>query len=111
MSAFSFSGNQCEFVFLEQFHSAAAAVKQEVILADADPEQLQPLFQISVVEFGLMLFEPGFAGGSDLSRGVRGRRAARSRSLTREDVEQPGTEDAYVAELFQVRQRDVERLI
>src|SRR5262245_28256957 len=85
MAAFSFSGYRRESVLLEQVHGAAAAVKQEVIFADADPEKLQPFFQIGVIELGLMLFEPGFAGGRDLRRGVRGWRGAGARRMTREN--------------------------
>src|SRR5262245_58394940 len=110
MAAFTFSRNRRESMLLEQLHGGVAGAKQEVVFADADPEQFQALFQIGVVELGLMLFEPFFAGWRNLRRGVRGWRSAGARSLTRKDVEQPGAEDADVAELFQVRQRDVERL-
>src|SRR5262245_9943664 len=111
MAAFSFAGDRREPVFLEQLHGRVAVAEQEVVFADADPEQFQPLLQIGVIEFGLMLFEPRFAGGSYLRRGVRGGRSASARSHAPGDVEQAGTEYADVTELLQIRQRDVERLI
>src|SRR5262245_41397120 len=111
MAAVTLAGDRREPMSLEQFHRAATGAEQEVVLADADPEQLQSLFQLCVVEFALLLLEPGLASRRDLRRGIRRRRAARARRLTREDVKQPGTEDADVAELLQVRQRDVERLV
>src|SRR5262249_25118372 len=111
MAAIAFARDRREAALLEQFHRAAAGAEQEVILADAHPEQPQSLFQVGVVELGLLSLNPSFSGGCNLCRGIRRWRAARARSLTRKDVEQARTEDADVTELLQIRQRDVERLI
>src|SRR5262249_36201238 len=111
MAAFTLPRDRREAMLLEKLNRALAGGEQEIVFADADPQQPQPFFQIGIVELGLMLLAPRLSGGGDLRRSVRRRRAAPCRSLARQDIEQARTEDADVTELLQIRQRDVERLI
>ena len=73
-------------MLLEQFHGAAAAVEVGSHLYLCRSRAVSA-FPLAVVELGLMLFEPGFAGGRDLRRAFAAG-GAPARSLTREDVQQ-----------------------
>src|SRR5947209_6423029 len=111
MAAFTLARDRREAMLLDKLNRAAADAEQEIVFADADPEQPQPFFQIGIVQLGLMLLEPRFSGGRDLWRSVSRRRTAPCGSLAREDIQQPRTEDADVTEFLQIRQGDVEGLI
>src|SRR5262245_55119886 len=109
MAAFTFPRDRGKAVLLEKLYRAAATAEQEIVLADADPEQFQPFLQTGIVELRLLLFEPGFSGGRNLCWSIRHRWPAPSRSWARKDIQQARTEDADVGEFLQIRQRDVER--
>lgn len=54
MPARRFFIHRSEAVFFQQVERAFGRAQQEIFFAGGKPEQLQPFFQIGVVEFGLV---------------------------------------------------------
>jgi len=87
--------------FFKQLHRAPRRRDQAVVLAGAEPEEVETALGGGVVERGEVLRFPRFTKWCVRRRRRRAASAA----------DDSGAEDADVRELFEMRNRDVERLV
>ena len=86
-------------MLLEHVDRAPGGLDEEVLLARGEPQELEPLLQLGVVQGLLVLLLPHRAGGP-----------SRSPAAPSGDPEDSGAKDPKVGELVQARKGNVQRL-